>query len=339
MKTNFKPGPEETKILVATASRDPQVAKDAMAELAIAIETPLRKGVLSGEILNGIFQPVDLTRENGARVTAEFPIDFLAPGTEKEHVAYTMPNHGYIPQRHVEGDYVQVPTYDVGNAIDWNLKYARDARWDIVQRANEVFRGGFTKKMNDDGWQVILSAGFDRNIVVHDTDAGGGIFTKRLVSLGKTVMRRNGGGNSTSINRGKLTHLYLSPEGLEDIRNWNVDQVDELTRREIFVAADDAGVLTRIFGVNLVDLDELGEGQEYQLYYTNTLSGSLPSGDVEIAVGLDLSKNDSFVMPVTEDIQVHDDPELLRSRRAGIFGWMELGFACLDNRRVILMSF
>lgn len=29
-------------------------------------------------------------------------------------------------------------------------------------------------------------------------------------------------------------NLYISPEALEDIRNWGVDQVDEITRREIY---------------------------------------------------------------------------------------------------------
>ena len=80
----------------------------------------------------------------------------------------------------------------------------------------------------------------------------------RLVSLLKTVMRRNGGGNSASNNRGLLTDLYVSPEAMEDIRNWGVDQVDEVTRREIYTAAD-GSVKQDIFGVNLHDLDELGD--------------------------------------------------------------------------------
>ena len=50
------------------------------------------------------------------------------------------------------------------------------------------------------------------------------------------------------------------------IRNWGVDQVDEITRREIYTAADGT-VNTESFGVNLHDLDELGEGQEYQDFY------------------------------------------------------------------------
>ena len=155
----------------------------------------------------------------------------------------------------------------------------------------------------------------------------------------KTVMRRNGGGNSTSINRGRLTDLYLSPEGMEDIRNWGVDQVDEVTRREIYVAED--GAVNRIFSVNLHDLDELGQGQEYQLFFSNELNGNLVStgSDVELVVGLDLSANDSFVMPVRADIQVFEDDSLHRQRRAGFYGYGEHGFGVLDNRRVILGSF
>ena len=333
MSVNNKPfeaTPELTDLLIRSGSLNKEEALAANAEFAKALELPLRQGVLNGDILGGIFEPIALSQ--GA--TPEFPLDFLAPGTEKDFVAYTIPNHGYIPERHVEGDYVMVPTYDIGASIDYLLKYARDARWDVVGRAMEVLEAQFVKKMNDDGWHTLLAAGVDRNIVVFDSDAAAGQFTKRLVSLMKTVMRRNGGGNSTSANRGKLTDLYVSPEAMEDIRNWGVDQVDEVTRREIYVAAD--GTLNRVFGINLHDLDELGEGQEYQLFYSNVLSGSLPASDVELVVGLDMSKRDSFIMPVREAVQIFEDDTLHRQKRAGFYGWAEQGFAVLDNRRVLL---
>ena len=332
-KNLLTPGPEETKILRASGSYNKEESFANLRELAEALTLPLRQGVLTGDILDGIFEVIMLD----TNASSEFPLDFLAPGTEKEHVAFTLPNHGYIPERHVEGDYVMVPTYTVGNAIDWNLRYARDARWDIVGRAIEVLRSGFTQKMNDDCWQTIITAGFDRNIVVFDSDALAGQFTKRLVSLMKTVMRRNGGGNSRSNNRGSLTDLFVSPEATEDIRNWNIDQIDEVTRRDIFTAEGDVA-LNRIFGVNLHDIDELGEGQEYNNYYLNTLGGAVASGDVEIVVGLDLSKNDSFVMPVREPISIYADDNLHRKQRAGFYGWSEQGCAVLDNRRVLIGS-
>ena len=330
----FEPTPELTDLLIRSGSVNKEVSVAASAEFAKALEQPLRQGVLSGNILDGIFEPIRLAQS----ATPEFPLDFLSPGTEKDFVAYTIPNHGYIPERHVEGDYVMVPTFDIGSSIDYLLKYARDARWDVVGRAMEVLEASFVNKMNDDGWHTILAAGVDRNIVVYDSDAATGQFTKRLVSLMKTVMRRNGGGNSASNNRGQLTDLYVSPEAMEDIRNWGVDQVDELTRREIYVASDNAGVLNRVFGINLHDLDELGVGQQYQLFYENVLNGTMPAGDVEICVGLDLRKRDSFIMPIRQEVQIFEDDVLHRQTRAGFYGWAEQGFAVLDNRRVLLGS-
>jgi hypothetical protein len=195
----------------------------------------------------------------------------------------------------------------------------------------------FVKKINDDGWNTLLTAGADRNILVFDADATAGQFTKRLVSLLKSVMVRNGGGNTGSIRRAKLTDIFLSPEALEDIRSWGVDQVDEVTRREIYTAAD--GTINRIFGVNLQDLTEFGEGQEYQAFFTSTLGGSLATGDLELVVGMDMLNNDSFLMPVKQDVTIFEDPALHRQQRAGFYGWAELGFACLDNRRILLGSF
>lgn len=333
MKKKFTPDAQFYSILKRSGSHNKLEALEATRELAKALELPLREGIMNGDILDGIFEAIKLD----SNASAEFPLHFLAPGTEKDFVAYTIPNQGEIPYRTIEGDYIQVPIYDMGASIDWLLKYARDARWDVVRAAMQNLRDQFVKKMNDDGYHTIISAGFDRNIVVHDADASEGQFTKRLVSLMKTVMRRNGGGNSTSQNRGKLTDLFVSPEAMEDIRNWGVDQIDEVTRREIFTRAEDGG-LNRIFGVTLHDLDELGEGQEYQLFYEDVLEGTLPDEDVELVVGLDLSKNDSFIMPVRQEVEIFEDDNLHRKKKAGLYGWAELGFAILDNRRVILGS-
>lgn len=331
-KKRVQPTQEETDLLRKTGSANEGVARAAISEFAMALETPLRQGILDGDITDGIFEVVNLEPD----AAPEFPLDFLAPGTEKDFVAYTIPNHGRIPERNVESDYVMVPTFEIGNSIDWTSKYARNARWDIVGRATQVFQAGFVKKNNDDAWHTLLGAGVDRNIIIFDSAATAGQFTKRLVSLMKTVMRRHAGGNSTSVNRGKLTDLFISPEADEDIRDWNVDQVDEVTRRQIFMSEE--GTLSKIFGVVLHDLDELGEGQEYQNFFTNSLTGSLASGDVELVVGLDLRSNDSFMRPVREDLQVVMDESMFRQRRRGMVGWMEGGWAVLNSARVLLGS-
>ena len=335
MSRMTRPDEQFLDLLKRSGSADKTEALVAQHELAQALEMPLRQGVLIGDVLDGIFERMAV--EPGASV--EFPLDLLAPGEENSHVAYTNPGHGRIPERAVEGDYVMVPTYTVASSIDYLLRYAREARWDIVGRAMQVLEAGFVKKMNDDGWHKLLAAGVDRNILVYDGDAANGQFTKRLISLLKTVMRRNGGGNTGSVRRGSLSDVYLSPEALEDIRNWGLDQIDEVTRREIYLAGDGDAVITRVFGVNLHDMDELGSGQEYQTFYADQLAGTLQGSDSELIVGLDLNGNDSFVMPVKQEVQIFEDDALHRHQRAGFYGWAELGFAVLDNRRILLGSF
>jgi len=337
MPINNRPSDEFISLLRKSGDSDVNVAQAAQREFAKALELPLRKGVLVGNVLGNIFETINV--EAGS--TTEFPLDLISPGLEGEHVAYTNPGHGRIPERSVESDYVMIPTYNIASSVDYLLRYAREARWDVVGRAMQVMEAGFVKKMNDDGWHTLLAAGVDRNLLVFDADATQGMFSKRLVSLMQTVMRRNSGGNSASTGRGRLTDLYVSPEALEDVRNWGLDQVDEVTRREIYTASEDGAPITRIFGVNLHDLDELGEGQEYQSFFESAsgLNGNLQSSDVELVVGLDQSSNDSFVMPVKEQLQVYEDPTLHRQQRAGYYGWAELGFGVLDNRRIILGSF
>lgn len=331
-----KPNAEFIEMLKRTASDNRAEAAAAMSELAKAIELPLREGIMVGDIAGSIFERIAMPPGS----STEFPLDPVSPGQENDFVAYVAPAHGRVPERTIEGDYVMVPTYTIANSIDWLLRYAREARWDIVARATQILEAGFVKKMNDDAWHTVLAAGTDRNILVYDADAAAGQFTKRLISLMKVVMRRNAGGNSASIKRGQLTDLYLSPEGVEDMRNWGIDQLDETSRREIYVANNDAGSVSRVFGVNINALDELGEGQEYQTYYSGSLSGTLgPTADVELVVGLDLAANDSFVMPVKQEVTIYEDTNLHRQQRAGLYGFAEVGFGVLDNRRVVLGSF
>src|SRR5579883_483599 len=108
-----------------------ETAVAAQRELAKALTIPLRQGVLKGDIVTDIYEATFYP----PGTAVEYPLDFLAPGSEKDFSAYTVPAQGAIPQRHVDGDFVMVQTYEVASSIDFALKYARDARWDIVKRA------------------------------------------------------------------------------------------------------------------------------------------------------------------------------------------------------------
>lgn len=324
---------EMISLLRKAGDSNEHIATAAAKEIAVALEEPLREGVLSGDILFDIFErKVFMPGQS-----IEYALDFIAPGTEKEYVAYTIPSHGRLPEKHVEGSLVTVNTYDVGAAIDTRLKFIREARWDVVARMLSVLESMHIAKNNLDAWSILIGAAYDRNIMVFDADALQGQFTTRLVSLMKLGMARNAGGNSTSVGRqGVMTDLFLSLEAAEDMRSWGVDQVDEVTRREIFLSGD--GHLSRVFQVNLHPLYEFGVGRVYNQLFLQSFGGSLAANDVELVIGLDLKNKDSFVNPVKEELQIHEDPTLHRQRRFGLYSWTEHSWAVLDNRRVIAGS-
>lgn len=322
------------ELIRRSGSSDQNESLAALDLMSKSVAETLRAAILKGNVAEGIFQPIAL--EPGR--VYEYPVDLLTAGNDEEFVAWTNPGEGRIPERQVKGDYITVPTYGIANSIDWLLRYARDGGYDVVGRCLQVLRAGFEVKMGNDGFHTLLTAATARNVIVFDADAAAGQFTKRLVSQLKVNMRRNGGGNSKSLNRVRATDLYMSPEGVEDIRNWNLDQVDELTRREIYLSADSD--TTSIFGVVLHALDEFGEGADFQAFFEDELSGTQPAGDLEIALALDRQNNtDAFVMPIREQVSIHPDPMLHRSQKAGYYGWAEMGFGALDSRRAMLASY
>lgn len=316
---------EERDLLKCTASRSEESAKYRQA-LAQTLEKAWRQGVLEPDLLDGIFDRIMVPR--GADV--KFPFDFYGPSEEGFYKAFAVPREGAIPERMIEGDEIYVPTYKIGNAISWDLDYARDGRWDIVGRAIEVFTNGFIRKLNDDGWHIVLTAAGE-NSVYSDSSATSGVFTKRLLTTLQTSIKRLTGGRNS-----RVTDLYISPEAMADIRNFAETAVDDVTLRNLVLSPEDS--VPQFFGVRIHELQELGASQEYQTYLTGTVGASLAAGDEEFVVALDLLNRDAFVHPVREEMSMFDDPALHRSMRAGVYGWMEVGFAALDTRRVILGS-
>lgn len=329
-----KPTPELTELFKQWGQADERAAARAGREFTQGLTMPLRQGVLKGDILANIYEVEHL--EKGQY--PEYPLDMISPGTEHRYMAYTIPYTGRIPERHVSGDYLMVPTYRVGNSIDWDIRFTQVARWNVLGRAMQVMEAGFVLKANIDGWQTIISAGKGRNIVVYDAAASAGLFTKRLVLLMENLMRRYAGGNSTSVSRGKMTDIFVSPEAHGDVLTWDLTQVPESVRTQIWSNWGKGG-LTQIGPVLIHDIDELGVGQSFQAYYDTTLGGTMGSSDVEIVVGLDLDNRDSFVNPVKQEVELFEDMSFHRAGRAGIYGHREGGYSVLDARRVLIGSF
>jgi len=326
-------------LIKKTGDSDPKVSAEAMAMFTEAVVSePVERAVFDGDNVNGIFEPIDATEENGS---VPFPKDPIATGTEDDYAAYTMPESGAaVPLRHVDGDETWVTTYRVANSIDWNLSYARNSRLDVISRLLDVYEAGFTKKNNDDGWTVILAAAGGKGTMYSDTAASVGVFTKKAFNMMKIGAQRSGG-NATSLWNFDVTDLYISPEAMGDVRNWTLSSgdIDETTMRDIFV--NDG--LAKLYGAIVHIYPEFGVGQPYQVKYDALASKtSMTGSDEEIFVGLDLDprkRATTFVQPFSEMLSTYDDPTLHRSGKAGVYGWTHVGSAVLDSRATFVGSF
>lgn len=325
--------PEMKALLKRCADGSPEVARAARYELAIALTTPIKKGILDGSNITGIFETMDFDAEQAT----DYPLDFITPGTEDEYLAYTIPMTGRLPEFHVSGDYLNVHTYEVGATIDTRLSYIKRARWDVVNRMIQALEGMVIHKDNVDAWWVLISAAKGRNLIPYDDAAAAGLFTHRVLTLASTVMMRNAGGNSSSQGRGELTDVFMSPEAHADIFSWDLSQVSDEIRTRIFLSQTGDG-LSKIGKVTLHEMTELGVGQAYQDYYENVLGGTLPSDKTEIMVGLDLKNKDSFVNPIREPWRMYEDMTFHRSGRMSLYGRKEGGWGCLDARRTLVLA-
>jgi hypothetical protein len=322
------------ELLKQCASSDPAKATAAQHALALALGEPVRKGVMDGDILGDIYDRIVLAP--GAQ--AMFPLDFLSPGTEDEMVAFSIPKSGKIPTKHLEGDELWVPTFRVGNSIDLDLRYIRDARYDVIGRAAQVLVDGFLARNNEDGWKAILVAAAERQASPVEGPTANSKFSKELISVMDTYNVRNASGNAATSS---LTDIYVSPEGMENIRGWTpanigtpATEIDPVTMREILV---NSGTVS-LYGKRLHVLKELGASQTVQGFYTSN-GGSFDGTNDNLVVGLDLMTRDAFVNPVREELSVFEDETLHRHQKMGWYAWMEHGYAVLDNRRIVVGQF
>lgn len=344
IKAYRKPGvvtPAMNELLkYALTHEDLHVRAAAQAKIAKALTTPLENAIFHGDVVSSIYERKDGTPGQ----LFMWPKSFVTSDNDDQFDAFVLPAYGEIPDRQVKGDYIAVPTFRYGNGMSVSLSYAESAGWPVIQTLTAKIVEGHIRTRNRLGFETLLAAAAARNFVVNDSQATAGLFTKRLVTLAAIKMARLGGGNSASTNRRRLTDIYFSLEGQGDMRNWDLTQVDDITRREIYVADDMDETLNKVFNIYLHPMDEFGENQVYQNYITRAtthggLATSLPNSKLEFALGLDLRNRDSFIMPVNKDVQVKPDPYMDREDKFGLYSKEEYGLGVLDNRNAMLLAF
>lgn len=345
---------EMQQLFQATAAcHETAEGRMAFKAFAQALTTPILQEVRLRSVVRGLFAEEFL--QPGAQAVYPVADDFDIP-------VWVLPGLGYVAQNFIEGvgEDVYVPTFTIDSSAQWKLTYARDGRIDIAQRAARNMARAVADYEEESGWRVLapavttdfqgqglLSA---RSAPIYEVAAaqpGAGYLSKELINKMMVGMVRNDR---------QLTDLWVSPEDAADIREWTDTDIDPVTRREIFTAAG----MGRIWNVQITELkhlgavgkfnindetssfgifkDSSGSFNDYTLTNANIVDANgqvTTAGETQIW-GFDNTVNDSLVMPIRQEFTVFDDPTLHRKQQQGIYGWEEVGFACLDNRMMCL---
>lgn len=343
---------EQLKEGLKAAAEGNEVAKQ---EVAAAIEVPILQEVKDSSEARQLFAVEVL--QPGAQAAYPVADDFETP-------VFILPKLGYVPQNLIEmpGEEVYVPTFVISTSCDWSLRAARDGRINIAQRAMRNAARTIIDYEEACAWRTVVPAATSsfpgrgqlkpRPAPIVEIDGGNaaGFLSKELINQMQVRMQRN---------RRTLTDVYVSPEDMADIKEWGESQVDDLTRREIFVS----GGLSGVFGVKFHSIHQLGATGKYNINSAdseygqfrvasgtgafnayvpenankvNALGEVVEAGETQI-YGFDLTSNDSLVMPIREELKFFDDSENLhRHQKQGFYGWEEVGFAILDTRMLVM---
>jgi hypothetical protein len=382
MKLKLKNTPEQVELIKAIGSRDSNVAREASEAFAAFLGPVIEKVLLTAGTASQIYVDSAFDEDD----SPSYPLD-LYHGEGAGHVTvWSQHMAGGLPTSQVEGmQEIKIATYRLDSAVSFNKRYARRARLDVISKALERMANEVLIKQERNAWAVILKALAD----AETTPEIGGTAMKHMLSpnsLGafglqdlnnimthvKRLNESFSGHTPVAPYSNGITDMYVSPEikGLIRAFAYNPMYTDantsqalpDVVREDIYRNAG----MQSIYGVNIVELVELGAGKKYNTLWgtlADTVGGNLEAflNDIEgdgsntawnganheLVIGVDNSRG-AFIRPVSRG---HDygsgngtftalpDEQFnmygSRVEKTGFYGFLEEGRICIDARAIL----
>jgi len=300
-----------------------------------------------------------------------FPLDFYYGAGATEVSVWSASKAGGLPSNWIESSgELRFMTYTLDSAVHFDKKYARKTfAFNILSKAVERMVNELLIKQERQAWATILRAlGEARTQGTKHTIASTTINRlqlddfNRLLTLHKRINQSYANGTPASVYSSGPTDIFFSPEMKEQIRGFayqpmNTKTVDgtagtpagsstalglpDNIREEIYRSAGSSS----IYGVNLTELNELGNSQKYNILFGNYATtgianggGNFSTSTDEIVIAVDINKG-AFIRPVKTDgsgtVTVSpDDQYLVRSEKVGFYTGLDEGRVCLDGRAI-----
>ena len=375
MRLKLKNTPEQVELIKKVGSRNLVEAAEAMEALAAFVGPVIQKVLAQAGTASMIYKDMEFNEDD----SPSYPLDLYyneAAGLVSvwaQNVAGGLPSN-YMDQPVQE---LKLATYRLDSAVSFNKKYARKARLDVVSGALDRMAQEVLIKQERNAWAVILKAlGAAATLNGRSTSYSTASALKHLIApvggarafdlgcLNDLILRFKrinvsfAGGTPSDASARGLTDLFISPEIKAKIRSFSFNpifptssttqtQLSEDVRTELYRG----GGMESLFGINIVELVELGKSQKYNTLFDSfdvttypDINGSnaitFATASHDLSIGLDLSR-EAFIRPVATNAEsggqltvLPDDQFISRAEKTGFFGFLEEGRVCVDARAV-----
>ena len=356
MKITLKRTEEQLELIRAMASSNRDTAYEAQAALGSFMGPVLAEVINNAPTVSNLFTSMAFDPDDNPSI----PLDLYYDVTAEDYITvYSQSMPGGLPTNHVAptASELKFTTYTLDSAVSFDKRYAAKSRLDVVGKSFTRVAQEVLLKQEKTSANLILGTLADTSDHVIPSAVNGEFRLADLNALNTKSKRVNeswSGGTPTNKRSG-VTDLLVSPEVVESIRGMAYNPINTKTsagndvsgggdawvtapediRRGLF---NDSGEMSNFFGVNLMEIYQLGENQQFTQIYDTI--GGLGVGKTDLVLGLDLSRESLFRAIVldsesgSEFSLIADDQYSVRQRKIGYYGSVEEGRIVLDKRAI-----
>jgi len=360
MKITIKRTEDQLALVRAMGSNNREEAYEAQAAVAELLGPVVTEVINNAVTVGNLFTTLTYQADDNPSL----PLDLFHDITDEDYVqVYSQQVAGGLPYNQVfpAHNELKFSTYTLDSALAFDRKYAKKARVDVVSKTFTRMAQEVMLKQERTAFNVLASA-----LVAGDSisaSAGDHIIAaagtslvlddlNNLITKSKRINSSFVGGTPVGGSKAGVTDLLVSPEVVEDIRAMAYNPVNtrqatsgttsitapEELRSQLYSAAG----LPSFYGINIVEVLEMGSGQRFNKIFDAVKGGvSFTEGSEQILIGVDRSR-DALLRPVvldegsTGELNVLvDDQFSVRQNKIGYYGKVEEGRVCIDDRALV----
>jgi hypothetical protein len=361
MKITLKNTPEQVELVKAMASRNRDVAYEAQTALAEFIGPVLAEVINNAPALSNLFTTLQYNADDNPSI----PLDLYFDVSDEDYVqVFSQSRAGGLPTSEVlpTSAELKIATYSLDSAVSFDRRYAAKGRMDVVAKTMTRVAQEILLKQNTISANVVMKAlanattnGYNHVIPAQQANRFTLADLNALMTRSKRIVTSFVGGTADARQGRGMTDIIVSPEIVEELRSIAYNPINtknaagtaaaggqEVQTADVIAEqAYRAAGAPEFYGINVIELNEFGDGQKFNAIYGAAAGGSFTPASDQIVVGIDRSR-ESLIRPVAVDSEnggefslIADDQYSIRQNKIGYFGGLEEGRVVLDNRALV----